>query len=148
MNDIPPAPDAEITAPPGFKRLRLIPEGNFADVNGPLWRRIEDGKLIVGFRVEWRHCNPTGMCHGGMLMTFADQAFGELVLDSVKRRLCATVQLNTHFIAAVQIGDLVEARGEIVRGTRSLVFIRGLLTVGERTVASIDGIWKVLHGDG
>ena len=43
---------------------------------------------------------------------------------------------------------MVEARGEIVRGTRSLVFIRGLLTVGERTVAAIDGIWKVLHSGG
>jgi acyl-coenzyme A thioesterase PaaI-like protein len=75
-----------------------------------------------------------------MLMTFADQAFGELVLDAIERRECATIQLNTHFITAVQIGDFVEAHGEIVRKTRSLVFMRGFLTVGVRTVASIDGI--------
>jgi len=67
------------------------------------------------------------------------------VLDSVGRKLCATIQLNTHFIAAVQIGDLVEGRAEMVRVTRSLVFVRGMLFVGDRTVAAIDGIWKVLH---
>ena len=121
---------------------------DFPHFVGPILEGLENGGRIFAFRADARHANDRGVVHGGMLMTFADQAFGELVLDSVKRRLCATVQLNTHFIAAVQIGDLVEARGEIVRGTRSLVFIRGLLTVGERTVASIDGIWKVLHGDG
>jgi len=26
--------------------------------------------------------------------------------------------------------------------------MRGFLTVGERTVAAIDGIWKVLHSGG
>jgi acyl-coenzyme A thioesterase PaaI-like protein len=68
-----------------------------------------------------------------------------MVLDSIGRKLCATIQLNTQFIAAVQIGDFVEGRAEIVRGTRSLVFVRGMLTVGERAVATIDGICKVLH---
>jgi uncharacterized protein (TIGR00369 family) len=121
---------------------------DFPHFVGPILEGLENGGRIFAFRADARHANDRGVVHGGMLMTFADQAFGELVLDSVERRLCATVQLNTHFIAAVQIGELVEARGEIVRGTRSLVFIRGLLTVGERTVASIDGIWKVLPGDG
>ena len=121
---------------------------DFPHFVGPILERLEEGRRIFAFTADARHVNDRGVVHGGMLVTFADQAFGELVLDSVGRRLCATVQLNTHFIAAVQVGDLVEARGEIVRGTRSLVFMRGLLTVGERTVAAIDGIWKVLHNGG
>jgi uncharacterized protein (TIGR00369 family) len=121
---------------------------DFPHFVGPILERLEEGRRIFAFMADARHVNDRGVVHGGMLVTFADQAFGELVLDSVDRRQCATVQLNTHFIAAVQIGDLVEARSEIVRGTRSLVFIRGFLTVGERTVAAIDGIWKVLHSGG
>ena len=121
---------------------------DFPHFVGPILERLEEGRRVFAFMADARHVNDRGVVHGGMLVTFADQAFGELVLDSVDRRLCATVQLNTHFIAAVQIGDLVEARGEIVRGTRSLVFIRGFLTVGDRTVAAIDGIWKVLHSGG
>jgi uncharacterized protein (TIGR00369 family) len=121
---------------------------DFPHFVGPILERREDGRRAFAFKADARHVNDRGVVHGGMLMTFADQAFGELVLDSIDRRLCATVQLNTHFIAAVQVGDLVEARGEIVRGTRSLVFMRGFLTVGELTVASLDGIWKVLHSGG
>jgi uncharacterized protein (TIGR00369 family) len=121
---------------------------DFPHFVGPILERLEEGRRIFAFKADARHVNDRGVVHGGMLVTFADQAFGELVLDSVQRRLCATVQLNSHFIAAVQVGDLVEARGEIVRGTRSLVFIRGLLSVGDRTVVAIDGVWKVLHNIG
>jgi uncharacterized protein (TIGR00369 family) len=117
----------------------------FSHFVGPVLERVEDGRRIFAFQADERHANDRGVVHGGMLMTFADQAFGELVLDSVGRRLCATVQLNTQFIAAVLVGDFVEGRAEVVRATRSLVFVRGMLTVGDRTVAAIDGIWKVLH---
>lgn len=118
---------------------------DFSHFVGPVLEKLEDGRRIFAFQADQRHANDRGVVHGGMLVTFADQAFGELVLDSVGRKLCATIQLNTQFIAAVRIGDFVEGRGEIVRGTRSLVFVRGMLFVGERTVAAIDGIWKVLH---
>ncbi len=40
------------------------------------------------------------------------------------------------------------ARAEIVRKTRSLVFIRGQLTVGARVVLAADGIWKILSPRG
>lgn len=118
---------------------------DFSHFVGPVLERLENGRRVFAFQADARHANDRGVVHGGMLMTFADQAFGEIVLDSVGRKLCATIQLNTHFIAAVQTGDFVEGRAEIVRGTRSLVFVRGMLTVGDRTVAAIDGIWKVLH---
>jgi len=121
---------------------------DFPHFVGPVLDRLEDGRRIFAFQADGRHANDRGVVHGGMLVTFADQAFGELVLDSVGRKLCATIQLNTQFIAAVQIGDFVEGRGEIVRSTRSLVFLRGMLTVGDRTVAAVDGIWKVLHAQG
>jgi uncharacterized protein (TIGR00369 family) len=121
---------------------------DFPHFVGPVLERVENGRRVFAFQADQRHANDRGVVHGGMLATFADQAFGELVLDSVERKLCATIQLNTHFIAPVQIGDFVEGRGEIVRGGRSLVFVRGMLSVEERMVAAIDGIWKVLHSNG
>jgi uncharacterized protein (TIGR00369 family) len=118
---------------------------DFSHFVGPVLECVEGGRRVFAFQADRRHANDRGVVHGGMLMTFADQAFGELVLDTVGRKLCATIQLNTQFIAAVLVGDFVEGRAEIVRATRSLVFVRGTLTVGDRTVAAIDGIWKVLH---
>ena len=63
------SPIADI--PPGFARLALRPAG-FIDANGPLYGRMDEGKFVLGFPVEDRHCNPFGLCHGGMLATLAD----------------------------------------------------------------------------
>ncbi|MBX6747993.1 MAG: PaaI family thioesterase, partial [Acetobacteraceae bacterium] len=60
------------------------------------------------------------------------------------RKPCTTVQLNTQFIAPVRVGDFVEGRAEVLRTTRSVLFVRGMLTVGDRTVAHADGVWKIL----
>ena len=56
----------------------------------------------------------------------------------------ATVQLDMHFIDAVQIGDFVEAKCTVVRRTRSLVFMAAELVVGDRVVATAKGVWKTL----
>ena len=57
-------------APAGFRALAMG-EG-FMGVNGPLWLRHEGALVQIGFRVEPRHCNPMGNCHGGMLASFSD----------------------------------------------------------------------------
>jgi len=49
-----------------------------------------------------------------------------------------------HFIDAVQIGEFVEATCRVVRRTRALIFMSGELTVGERVVATANGVWKAL----
>jgi uncharacterized protein (TIGR00369 family) len=118
---------------------------DFPDFAGPMWEKRENGARIFGLLTDRRHANDRGVVHGGMLMTFADHSFGELVLDSVDRADCATIQLNTHFLRSVQPGDFIEARGRIVRRTRRLVFMHGLLSVGGNDVAAIDGIWTVLQ---
>jgi acyl-coenzyme A thioesterase PaaI-like protein len=38
----------------------------------------------------------------------------------------------------------MEARAEAVRATKSIIFVRGQITVGERIVATADGVWKRL----
>jgi acyl-coenzyme A thioesterase PaaI-like protein len=56
----------------------------------------------------------------------------------------ATVQLDVQFVEAVQIGEFVEANCRVVRRTRALVFMRAELVVGERIVATANGVWKTL----
>jgi acyl-coenzyme A thioesterase PaaI-like protein len=48
------------------------------------------------------------------------------------------------FMGAVELGDFVEAHCEVVRKTRSVLFIESKLKVGSRIVASGSGIWKIL----
>ena len=142
MNDIPP--EAEIAAPPGFKRIQLTPKGNFADINGPLWRRIDDGKLTIGFRVEARHCNPAGGCHGGMLMAFADTAFGHAVSMRKPDHYWVTVRLLTDFLSSAKLGDWVEGTGEVAGADDDLFTVQGRIWCGDRTIMTGTGIFKTL----
>ena len=48
-------------------------------------------------------------------------------------------------LAAVDPGAFVELSGEVTRATKGLVFVRGILSSGDRDVAAIDGIWRVLR---
>jgi len=54
------------------------------------------------------------------------------------------VQLDVHFIDAVQVGEFVEAKCTVVRRTRSLIFMSAELVVGPRIVATAKGVWKTL----
>ena len=48
-------------------------------------------------------------------------------------------------VAAGKVGDFITCVPEVVRKTRSLIFLRGLITANEQTIASVDGIWKVVE---
>ena len=118
----------------------------FSGVVGPLWTRGAGAELVIGFIPGPEHSNNhLGTVHGGVLMTFADVAFGFGVVQALGNTNCATAQLQLHFVAAGRIGEFVTCRPEIIKRTSQLVFMRGLIVVGEKTIASADGIWKVLE---
>ena len=122
----------------------VLETSGFISLVGPLWTRRDGDDLVFGFLAEPKHHNRRGVVQGGMLMTFADRALGTTAWYANGRRPQATVQLDVHFVDAVAIGEFVEAHCEIVRRTRSVMFMRATLTVGARVVATAAGVWKVL----
>jgi len=127
----------------GWKRLRWHEDG-FPTLVGPFWAKREGQGWAYGFLAEPRHGNAHGMIHGGMLVTFLDQILGMTSWEAAGRAPVVTIQLNTHFVAAARAGEFLEARGEAVRATKSVVFVRGEITTGGRVVATADGVWKRL----
>ncbi|MCB5174614.1 MULTISPECIES: PaaI family thioesterase [Microvirga] len=111
---------------------------------GPLWQRGGAEDLSFGFLAEKKHLNRRSVVHGGMLMAFADQALGLAAREINGGLPQATIQLDTQFIAPAAAGEFVSVRPEVVRRTRSILFMRGTLAVDGRTVATSQGIWKVL----
>ena len=117
----------------------------FMALLGQSWtRESEGGQPLFGFEAERCHLNLGGVVHGGMLMSFADQSLGTTASRANGGRPQVTIQLDTHFLAAVREGDFVEAHCEVVRQTRSLLFMKCTLKVDERPVAVSSGVWKVL----
>lgn len=131
-----------VEIPAGFTRLRLRPNP-YVDACGPLYGRSDGDRLVLGLRVERRHCNPGGSCHGGMLSTLADML---LVLganvQSGQRRYMLTVNLSCDYIGPAIEGSWIEGRIEVLRTTRSLVFCQGLLAADGEPVLRFSGIAK------
>ncbi|HMN82707.1 MAG TPA: PaaI family thioesterase [Burkholderiaceae bacterium] len=129
--------------PEGFRRLHL-PTNPFIEMCGPLYGRItDDGQFVMGLLVQKQHCNPGGMCHGGMMMTLADMTMllGTNVQTGLNRYLL-TVNLTTDFLAPAPLGSWIEGRVQVLRRTRNLVFSQGVLSVPEGPAARISGIFK------
>ena len=120
----------------------------FIGLVGPFWTRKDSGKDGTTHRFAFlaapKHHNRRGVVQGGMLMTFADRAMGMTCWYANERKAQATVHLDVHFVDAVEIGEFVEARCRVVRRTRALIFMSAELVVGERTVATANGVWKAL----
>lgn len=119
--------------------------GGFTDLVGPLWARRDSEGWAYGLLAGPQHSNVHGIVHGGMLMTLIDNALGLTVWEATGRQPAVTMQLNTQFIAAARPGDFIEARGEVLRVARSVVFVRGVLSVRGETVLAADGVWKVIR---
>jgi acyl-coenzyme A thioesterase PaaI-like protein len=119
---------------------------NFTGLAGPYWARGKGAEREIGLLVEERHCNDhMGILHGGALMTFADIALGWGASEALGGTGCVTAQLQIYFVAGAKVGEFVSCKSELVRRTSHLVFVRGLIKVGDKTVASADGIWKQLE---
>ena len=130
--------------PEGFRAREF--GGGFIGVNGPLYTRRTDDGLQLGFRVEKRHCNPMGICHGGMMATFCDMLLpisAHVLSKQIGRRFLPTINLQVDFLAASPLGAWVQGEAQLLRETRSLVFMQGLVQADGVNVARVSGIFKL-----
>jgi acyl-coenzyme A thioesterase PaaI-like protein len=119
-----------------------IPDGQFAELVGPLYIKRDATGTTYGFRVEEQHGNARRNVHGGMLMTLADQVLGLTVVEAIGHLSLVTLSLTNEFVAAANVGDWLVGRAEIMRRTQSLVFIRGVIRRGDDVIVNSSGIWR------
>jgi len=129
---------------PAAHGWQIVNNTPFGDLVGPIWKR-EAPERRWGFVVQPKHLNRSGNLHGGMLMTFADQSMAMTARQATGVKRHATIELNTQFIDTVRLGEFVEARAEVVRAMRSVVFMEVKMFVAGRIVVSANGIWKILE---
>ena len=130
--------------PAGFRPLPTM--GDFIAVNGPLYLRHEGDLVRLGFRVEKRHSNPLGNCHGGMLASFCDMLLPVSIHRKSKEvglRFLPTINLALDYLAPAPLGSWVEGEAQVLRVTRSLVFAQGLVTADGTIAVRMSGIFKI-----
>jgi uncharacterized protein (TIGR00369 family) len=126
---------------PGWKRWWLPEPNRFNAFLGPISVKVEEGIARVRMQPAERHANLRGQVHGGALLGFMDVAlfaaargFGVLTGHTA-----ATLDLSVQFISGGDIDEPLEARIELLRETRRLLFLRGLVVQEAGVVASFTG---------
>ena len=129
--------------PDGFAPFKL--SMGFLESNGPLYGKWADDHLLLGFRVELRHCNPGQVAHGGMLATFADMLLpiASRFQSKIDMGFLPTVNLSCDFLAPAPLGAWVEGRADPVKTTKNLLFAQGLATADGEPCLRANGIFKI-----
>jgi acyl-coenzyme A thioesterase PaaI-like protein len=125
----------------------IVETTGFLQLIGPLWQRTVDGELEFALITEDKHHNRRGLVQGGVLMTFADRTCGITARHVSGKPTLATVQLDTHFVEAGKIGEILVSKPHVVRSTRSLIFITTEVTVDRRCIAMASGVFKILKSE-
>lgn len=136
-----------MNVPEGFREF----EGQmgFVELTGPLWIKKTEGDAYLGLRVEEKHCNIGGICHGGLLMYFADMQLGVgAQAASMMRKFLPTIQMSCDFVSPVANGAWLEGRTQLIKQTRNLLFATCILTADGKNAFSGSGIMKIPSDNG
>src|SRR3979490_544606 len=125
----------------------IVETSGFLSLVGPLWQRVIDGEHEYALVAQDKHHNRRGLVQGGLLMTFADRTCGMTARYVSGRPTLATVQLDTHFVDAGKIGEILMSKPRVVRITRSLIFVTTEVTSGDRCIVMASGVFKILKNE-
>ena len=131
------------TVPAGFKPLPAA--SPFNELVGPLYEKRGEGVVALGLRVENKHANSRGICHGGVLATLADLAlgYGMIAKRGGARGGFVTAHLAVDYAGAASVGDWIHSEVEVQRVGSRLAFANGYLCVGAKRIVRMSGIFAL-----
>lgn len=128
-------------APKGFREMTGL--SPFNALVGPLYQRRDDKGVSIGLRIEQKHANSRGVCHGGLLATLADLALGYALLAESETLSgnFFTVQLAVDYASPANVGDWIESQVEIQHAGARLAFANCYLVAGRRRIVRASAIF-------
>lgn len=109
---------------------------------GPFFfSRIGDGAESA-LQVKAHHCNTYGVVHGGVLLALADYTLCLAGMDNAEQG-CATVSLNSEFLAPAKAGQALRGLGIRTRAGRKLRFVRAELRADDELVMTASAVLKI-----
>ncbi len=116
---------------------------------GPLYSRPAAGGVSIGLRIEDKHTNSRGICHGGVLATLADLALGyAMQAQAVSQAGFVTAHLSLDYAGSAKVGDWIESAVEIQRVGARLAFANCYLVVEDRRIVRASAIFARAGGTG
>lgn len=127
---------------PGWMNWTFTDDSRYNSFLGTIIVR-DDGDRVARVRMwpDRRHSNFGDNVHGGALLGFIDVALFAAIrsFGLIDAGPAVTLDLNTHFIGAGKIDQVLEAKVELLRETRRMLFLRGLLVQNDGVVCEFSG---------
>ena len=129
---------------PGWQTWQLNDQTRFNSWMFPklLVRRDDDGKARLRMFPEHRHTNLADNVHGGTVLALVDIALFACsrMLGIIEAGTAVTLDLSVQFIGAAKPGQPCDAVTELLKETRRLVFLRGIVEQdGNGIIAAFSG---------
>jgi acyl-coenzyme A thioesterase 13 len=126
--------------PEGFRKLEGL--SPFNALVGPLYEKRDGDAVSIGVRIEEKHTNSRGICHGGVLATLADLSLGYAMLaKSGDRGSFLTAHLAVDYAGSARIGDWIESKVEIQRVGSRMAFANCYLMSGGKPIVRASAIF-------
>ena len=122
-------------------------EVTFSRHIGAKVEEVEPGRSVLHINVEDIHLNGTGTMHGGVYASLIDNAMGLSVLALVGVRT-ATIQMNVHFLGAVNSGRIT-CESEVLHRTRRTATAEAKVYDSEGNLVALGtGAFRVFESKG
>lgn len=132
--------------PEGFEVVKRTQGPGFGGLVGPFYAKREGRAISLGLRLEPRHLNSRGTCHGGLLATLADVALGYACVaaggDDQSRNF-VTIDLSIEYLAGTQAGDWLYSEAQVLNADTRTAAAAGHLLVDGRPVARISANFRM-----
>ena len=127
-----------------FEQISRV--SGFMHHNGGLYfREISENEYEFKATIKEFHLNKREITHGGFICSLIDSGAGTAVYRTTGQKSCVTVSLDIKFIAPSRIGDDLIGNVQILKKTKSMVFVNCNLKKNDQLIASATGVWKVIR---
>ena len=111
---------------------------------GLMFKEISEVQYEFKTTIKDIHLNKREITHGGFICSLIDAGAGTAVYRTTNQKSCVTVSLDIKFIAPSRLGDEILGKVNILKKTKSMLFVNCNLYINKNIIASATGVWKVI----
>ena len=111
---------------------------------GLMFKELSENEYEFKATIQEFHLNKREITHGGFICSLIDAGAGTAVHRTTGQKSCVTVSLDIKFIAPSRIGNELIGNVQILKRTKSMVFVNCNLKNEGQLIASATGVWKVI----
>ena len=132
--------------PAGYELLQRTAGNTFSGLAGPFYAKRHGRDISLGLRIEERHLNSRGTCHGGLLATLADIALGYACVAAAEEsggKNFVTIDLSVEYLASTRAGDWLYSDVKVLNVDTRKAAAAGHLMVDGQPVARVSATFRM-----